>query len=75
MDTLLKRHREALGLPLAKVAREVGVNRSTLYRIEAAEVAPSRQTARALFDFYQRAVPIAHIYDPEYAVLPSLSPD
>ncbi len=73
MDTLLKRHREELGLPLAKVAREIEVNRSTLYRIEAGEVAPTRRVARALFDFYQRAVPIAHIYDPEYAVLPTLS--
>ncbi len=67
MDTLLKQKREELGLPLARVAREVGVNRSTLYRVEAGEVAPTRRVARALFDFYQRAVPLAHIYDPEYA--------
>ena len=73
MDTLLKQHREELGLPLARVAREVGVNRSTLYRVEAGEVAPTRRVARALFDFYNRAVPIAHIYDPEYALLPALS--
>lgn len=75
METLLKRHRESLGLPLARVAREIEVNRSTLYRIEAGEVAPTRRVARALFDFYNRAVPLAHIYDPEYAVLPALSPE
>jgi DNA-binding XRE family transcriptional regulator len=67
MKQRLKIHRERLGLPLAAVAREIEVNRSTLYRIEAGEVAPTRRVARALFDYYDKAVPIADIYDPEYA--------
>lgn len=69
VKTLLKRYREKLRprQPIANVAAAIDVNRSTLYRIEAGEVAPSRETARALFDHYAGAVPLAHIYDPEYA--------
>lgn len=67
MDSLLKAHREKAAIPLAQVAKAVQVNRSTLYRVEAGEVAPTRRVARALFDFYGGAVPLAHIYDPEYA--------
>jgi DNA-binding XRE family transcriptional regulator len=66
----LKEHRERLGLALANVAQEIDVNRSTLYRIEAGEVAPTRRVARALFDYYRGAVPIGDIYDPEYANKP-----
>ena len=74
MHSLLKQHREALNpkRPLAQVADAIGVNRSTLYRIEAGEVAPTRETARKLFDYYGGRVPLAHIYDPEYAVREAL---
>ncbi|MCK5551323.1 MAG: helix-turn-helix transcriptional regulator [Hyphomicrobiaceae bacterium] len=76
METLLKQHRESLEpkRPLASVATACGVNRSTLYRIEAGEVAPTRSTARKLFDYYAGRVPLAHIYDPEYAVREALQP-
>lgn len=76
MESLLKQHRESLETktPLALVAREIGVNRSTLYRIEAGEVAPTRETARKLFDYYHGRVPLAHIYDPEYAIREALQP-
>lgn len=69
MKTLLQRHREKLNpkQTVQQVADAIGVNRSTLYRIEAGEVAPSRDTARALFDHYGGSVPVAHCYDPKYA--------
>ena len=70
MDSLLNTHRAHIGAPLAAVARAVGVNRSTLYRIEAGDVAPTRRVARALFEFYRGEVPLAHIYDPEFAARP-----
>ena len=69
MKTLLQKHREHLKpqQSVQSVADAIGVNRSTLYRIEAGEVAPSRDTARALFDHYGGKVPVAHCYDPTYA--------
>ena len=67
MNDRLKQHRKKLHRPLHEVAAAIGVNRSTLYRIEGGIVAPSRETARALFDYYGGQVPLAHIYDPEYA--------
>lgn len=69
MKTLLQKHREAMNpkQTVQAVADAIGVNRSTLYRIEAGEVAPTRTTARALFDHYSGAVPVAHCYDPTYA--------
>jgi len=69
MKTLLQKHRETLDpkQSVQNVADAIGVNRSTLYRIEAGEVAPTRPTARALFDHYAGAVPLAHCYDPQYA--------
>lgn len=73
MDSLLKQHRKQIGKALAVVAREIDINRSTLHRIEVGEVAPTRRVARALFDYYSGAVPLAHIYDPEYAVRESLA--
>lgn len=73
MDSLLKQHRQQTGKALAAVAREIEVNRSTLHRIECGDVAPTRRVARALFDYYGGAVPLAHIYDPEYAVRESLA--
>lgn len=68
MKSLLTQHREALGTALATVARDTGMDRSTLYRLEMGKVQPSRTNARALFDYYSGAVPLAHIYDPEYAL-------
>ena len=68
MKSLLMQHRETLGTPLAVVARATSMDRSTLYRLEAGKVQPSRANARALFDYYGGAVPLAHIYDPEYAL-------
>lgn len=69
MKTRLQKHRETLNpkQSVQHVADAIGVNRSTLYRIEAGEVAPSRDTARALFDHYAGEVPLAHCYDPTYA--------
>jgi len=73
METLLKQHRQSLARPLAEVARATGIHRTTLYRIEAAEITPSQKNARKLFDYYEGRVPLAHIYDPVYAVRESLN--
>lgn len=74
MNTTLKSHRESLDprRTAAAVAEATGINRSTLYRIEAGDVAPTRAIARKLYDYYLGAVPLAAIYDPEYAAREAL---
>lgn len=67
MTSKLKAARISAGTSMAAVAKAVGVNRSTLHRIEAGDVAPTRRVARALFEYYGGKVPLVHIYDPEYA--------
>jgi len=67
METKLKKERQKLARPLAQVARETGIHRTTLYRLEAGEATPNQTTARTLFDYYEGRVPLAHIYDPVYA--------
>ena len=71
----MKQHRESLKRPLAAVARETGIHRTTLYRLEAGEATPNQATARKLFDYYAGRVPLAHIYDPAYAVREALNSD
>ena len=69
MKSRLAQHRQSLtpAPTVADVARSTGINRSTIYRIEAGEVAPTRSNARALFEYYRGRVSIADIYDPEFA--------
>lgn len=69
MKSRLTKHRTSLtpAPTVADVARATGINRSTIYRIEAGEVAPTRGNARTLFDYYRGRVSLAEIYDPEYA--------
>lgn len=69
----MKQHRQSLSRPLAQVARETGIHRTTLYRLEAGEATPNQATARSLFDYYKGRVPLAHIYDPVYAVREALN--
>jgi len=69
----MKQHRESLKRPLAQVARDTGIHRTTLYRLEAGEATPSQANARKLFDYYKGRVPLAHIYDPAYAVREALN--
>ena len=67
---LLRRARLATGKTAEEICEAVGCTRPTLYRVEAGEVTPKRQLARNLFSFYRRRkidVPLAHIYDPEFA--------
>jgi transcriptional regulator with XRE-family HTH domain len=54
-------------MPLKVVAAAVSCSVSTLSRIESGAVQPSRETARGLYHFFDRAVPLAHIYDPVFA--------
>jgi len=58
------------GKTAEEICEAVGCTRPTLYRVEAGEVVPKRELARSLFRFYRRRrihVPLAHIYDPEFA--------
>ena len=70
MTTLtLRQARANKGMTAQAVATATDCDRATLYRIEAGESQPRRETARALFELYNRQVPLASIYDPEYADL------
>ncbi len=62
----LKEARQATGHAAATVARMVGCDRTTLYRIESGDILPNRATARKLYKFYMGHVCLAMIYDPEY---------
>ncbi|MCK5496370.1 MAG: helix-turn-helix transcriptional regulator [Hyphomicrobiaceae bacterium] len=69
MKSRIEKHRLSLdpAPSVAEVAQATRINRSTIYRIEAGEVTPSRTNARALFDYYDARISLAEIYDPEYA--------
>ena len=58
--------RKATGHAANTVARLVGCDRTTLYRIEKGETIPNRVTARKLHRLYMGHVSLAMIYDPEY---------
>jgi len=64
---LLRRARRDSGKTAEEICLATGCTRPTLYRVEAGEVTPKRPLARALFRIYQGRVPLAHIYDPEFA--------
>lgn len=63
---LMTQIRKSRGLSLAQVAETVSTDVANLYRIEKGEQVPKRALARALFDFYDGAIPLGAIYDPEY---------
>ena len=65
--TLLRQARDASGKTAEEICEAAGCTRPTLYRIEAGEVIPKRPLARRLFQVYKGRVPLAHIYDPEFA--------
>lgn len=65
-NTLLIQIRKSRGLSLDKVAKEVGTDPTNLSRVEKGQQVPKRELARALFDFYDQAVPLGAIYDPEH---------
>jgi len=64
---LLRLARRHSGKTADQICDAAGCTRPTLYRVEAGEVTPKRPLARALFRIYQGRVPLAHIYDPEFA--------
>lgn len=65
-NTLLIQTRKSRGLTIETVALEVGTDPTNLSRIEKGQQMPKRELARALFDFYDKAVPLGAIYDPEH---------
>ena len=64
---LLHRARLESGKTADEICEAVGCTRPTLYRVEAGEVTPKRALARRFFNLYKGRVPLAHIYDPEFA--------
>jgi transcriptional regulator with XRE-family HTH domain len=58
--------RKSRGLSLKDLADVVGTDRTNLSRVERGLQIPSRQLARSLFRFYDGAVPLGEIYDPEF---------
>lgn len=64
--TLLTQIRKSRGLSLDQVAGCVGTDPTNLSRVERGAQVPKRELARALFEFYDGAVPLGTIYDPQY---------
>lgn len=64
METLLTNARKSRRLSLEGVAQHVGTDQANLSRIEKGVQTPKRELARRLFEFYDRQVPLAAIYDP-----------
>ena len=62
----LREARKKSGLTATQVAAAAGCDRASLYRIEAGESCPRRETARRLFALYKGQVSIAMIYDPQF---------
>jgi len=65
-DTLLTQTRKSRKLSLEHVAKRVGTDQGNLARIEKGQQTPKKDLARRLFAFYEGAVPLAAIYDPEF---------
>lgn len=65
--SLLRKARDDSGKTAEEICEAVGCTRPTLYRAEKGEACPKPQLARRLFRFYKGRVPLAHIYDPEFA--------
>lgn len=59
--------RKDRGLSLEAVAKTVGTDQANLSRIEKGQQTPKRELARQLYRFYEGAVPLGHVYDPEFA--------
>lgn len=53
-----------MGLSVRRVAEIVGVDISGLLRIERGASQPKRETAAAIYSFYDGAIPLGMIYDP-----------
>lgn len=67
VSTRLKQARKARRLSAERVATDVGTHRQNYYRIERGDQPPKRELARRIFEYFDREVPLAHIYDPDYA--------
>ncbi len=65
--SLLRKARDDSGKTAGEISQAVGCSRPTLYRAEKGEACPKPELARRLFEFYQGRVPLAHIYDPQFA--------
>ncbi len=63
----LREARRQSGKTAVEIAAAAGLDRGTLYRIEAGRQLPKRETARRLFEIFKGRVALATIYDPEFA--------
>ncbi len=67
MGTTCREVRKRRRLTLAEVAKAVGTDPSNLSRIEQGAQQPSRDIARRLFRYFEGAVSLGSIYDPEFS--------
>lgn len=58
--------RKSRGLSLDALAKQVGTDQANLSRVERGLQIPNRLLARSLFRFYDGAIPLGAIYDPEF---------
>ncbi len=65
----LRDARRESGMTAKAVAEAAGLDRVSLYRIEAGSQHPRRESARRLFQLFGGRVPLAAIYDPEFAAI------
>lgn len=67
MTSKLTEMRKSRGVSLASLATVVDSDQGTLSRVERGVQMPSRELARALYRYYDGAIGLGAIYDPEFA--------
>lgn len=65
-ESLMTQTRKSRGLSLAQVAEVVGTDQANLSRIEKGQQVPKQELARKIHKFYDGAVPLGAVYDPDY---------
>ena len=65
--SLIRKARDDSGKTAEEICEAVGCTRPTLYRAEKGEACPKPPLERRLFRFYKGRVPLANIYDSEFA--------
>lgn len=66
MASLMTQLRKSRGLSLDALARQVGTDQANLSRVERGLQIPNRDLARSLYRFFDGAIPLGAIYDPDF---------
>lgn len=62
----LEAAREAAGLSYYRISLDLDMSRATVMRIHKGMHQPTREHARAIFEYYNGAVTLGQVYDPQY---------